>query len=132
VQLESLEPKAFQAAFKAGNYQLSFGAWGADYPDPQNWFSGDFGCDAANNKYAYCNPEFDRLAGLGDRSADRAERLQACARAQELLVHDLPVLPLYYRGQVAVVRPWVQGLTVTAQDEYPGLLFLGQVSIAAH
>jgi hypothetical protein len=25
-------------------------------------------------------------------------------------VRDLPVIPLFYRGQVAVVRPWCTGL----------------------
>jgi oligopeptide transport system substrate-binding protein len=132
LQLESLEPKAFQAAFRAGTYQLAFGAWGADYPDPQNWFSGNFGCGAGNNKYNYCNPEFDALAARADRSVDQAERLQLYAAAQAVLAHDLPVIPLYYRGQVALVKPWVQGLVMTAQDEYPGSLFLDQVSIAGH
>ena len=36
------------------------------------------------------------------------------------------------RGQAALVKPWVSGLIITAQDEYPGDHFLDQVSIAAH
>ena len=72
-----------------------------DYPDPQNWFTGNFACGAGNNTYGYCNPEFDRLAATGDRSADPAQRMGAYAQAHGVLVHDLRVIPLFYRGQVA-------------------------------
>ncbi len=122
-----MESKAFQAAFKAKDYDLSWGGWGADYPDPQNWFSGLFSCNASNNKYNYCNQQFDQLAAKADSGTDLNSRLQSYAQAQQLLVQDLPVVPLFYRGRMVVVKPWVQNMVLTGKDDYPGWSFLTQI-----
>jgi oligopeptide transport system substrate-binding protein len=131
IRLQSVEPKAFQAAFKAKQYQLSFGGWGADYPDPQDWLGANFGCKGSNNKYGYCNATFDQLVDRADTSTDQDGRLALYAEAQRILVDDLPVVPLYYQGQVALVKPWVQSLTITGLDDYPGDFFLDQVLVTS-
>ena len=125
-----MEDKAFQSMLKEGRGQLVLGFISADYPDPQDWFSGNFGCGAANNKYGYCNPAFDAAARQGDQATDQSQRLAAYAQAQQILVNDLPVVPLFYRGRMVLVKPWVQNLVITPRDEYPGLTFLSQVSVA--
>lgn len=138
IVLDSMEAKAFQAAYKAKDFDLAWEGWGADYPDPQDWFTGLFACNASNNKYNYCDQQFDQLAAKGDTSTDQNQRLQAYAQAQQLLVQDLPVAPLYYRGRMVLVKPWVHGggdnnsLVVTPIDSYPGITFLPQVFVTQH
>jgi oligopeptide transport system substrate-binding protein len=132
IDLDAMETKAYQAAYKDKDFDLTYGGWVADYPDPQDWLSGLFGCTATNNKYNYCNPQFDQLATRGDTQTDQNQRLQTYAQAQQLLVQDLPVAPLLYRGRMVLVKPWVQNLVITPKDEYPGLTFLNQVSVAKH
>jgi oligopeptide transport system substrate-binding protein len=132
IQLDSMESKAYQAAYKAKDYDLAWTGWGADYPDPQNWMAPLFGCNASNNKYNYCNPQFDAAANKGDTGTDQNQRLQAYAQAQGILMTDLPTAPLFYRGRMVLVKPWVQNLVITAKDDYPGVLFLNQVSVGKH
>ena len=132
IDLDSMEPKAYQAAAKAKDYDLGYGGWGADYPDPQDWLSGLFTCGAGNNLYNYCNPQFDQAAQRGDTQTDQNARLQAYAQAQQVLGQDVPVAPLFFRGRMVLVKPWVQNLVITAKDEYLGLTFLNQVSVARH
>jgi oligopeptide transport system substrate-binding protein len=132
IDLDAMEVKAYQAAFKDKDYDLSWGGWSADYPDPQDWLSGLFGCNATNNKYNYCDQQFDQLAEKGDTLSDQNQRLQTYAQAQQLLEQDLPVAPMLYRGRMVLVKPWVQNLVITPKDEYPGLTFLTQVSVAKH
>ena len=88
-----------------------------------------FGCNASNNKYNYCNPQFDQASAKGDTGTDMNARLQAYAQAQQILVQDLPVAPLFYRGRMVLVKPWVQNLVITPKDEYPGLTFLNQIFV---
>ncbi len=130
IVLDSMESKAYQAAYKAKDYDLAWTGWQADYPDPQNFMTGLFGCNASNNKYNYCNKEFDVAAAKGDTGTDLNARLQAYAQAQGILVSDLPVAPLYYRGRMVLVKPWVQNMVITPKDDYPGLTFLSTVSVA--
>jgi oligopeptide transport system substrate-binding protein len=132
VTLDSMEPKAYQAAYKDKDYDLAWGGWGADYPDPQNWMTGLFACNASNNKYNYCNKEFDAAAQKGDTSSDQNARLQAYAQAQQILVQDLPVAPLLYRGRMVLVKPWIGGMVITPKDDYPGLSFLPQIFVTQH
>ncbi|HEY3060975.1 MAG TPA: peptide ABC transporter substrate-binding protein [Chloroflexota bacterium] len=127
VQLESMEAKAYQAAYKAKDYDLAWGGWGADYPDPQNWMTGLFGCDASNNKYNYCNKQFDEAATRGDTGTDLNQRLQAYAQAQQILANDVPVAPLFFRGRMVLVKPWVQKMVITPKDDYPGWSLLKNV-----
>ncbi|HYW86779.1 MAG TPA: ABC transporter substrate-binding protein, partial [Chloroflexota bacterium] len=137
VQLNSMESKAYQAAFKDKNYELAFGGWGADYPDPQDWFNTLFGCKGGNNKYNYCNPTFDGLVAQADSGADLSERVGLYNQAQTILIQDAPVAPLFVRGRMVVIKPYVQmtdgsPLTITGQDDYPGDYFLDMVQIAQH
>ena len=135
IVLDSMEAKSFQAAYKAKDFDLAWEGWGADYPDPQDWMTGLFGCNASQNKYNYCNQQFDQLAAKGDTTTDQNQRLQYYAQAQQLLVQDLPVAPLYYRGRLVLVKPWVHGggdndsLNITPIDSYPGVTFLQQVFV---
>jgi oligopeptide transport system substrate-binding protein len=138
IVLDSMEAKAFQAAYKAKDFDLAWEGWGADYPDPQDWMTGLFGCNASNNKYNYCNQQFDQMAAKGDTSTDQNGRLQAYAQSQQILVTDLPVAPLYYRGRLVLVKPWVHGggdngsMVITPIDSYPGITFLNQVFVTQH
>jgi oligopeptide transport system substrate-binding protein len=137
VQLNSMESKAYQAAFKDKNYELAFGGWGADYPDPQDWFNTLFGCKGGNNKYNYCNPTFDGLVAQADSGADLSERVGLYNQAQTILIQDAPVAPLFVRGRMVIIKPYVQmtdgsPLTITGQDDYPGDYFLDMVQIAPH
>jgi oligopeptide transport system substrate-binding protein len=132
IVLDSMESKAYQAAYKDKDYELAFGGWGADYPDPQNWMASLFGCNASNNKYNYCDAQFDQASAKGDTGVDLNQRLTAYAQAQQILVQDLPVAPLFYRGRMVLVKPWVQNLVITPKDEYPGDLFLTNMFVVQH
>jgi oligopeptide transport system substrate-binding protein len=132
IQLDSMEAKAYTAAYNNKDYELAWTGWGADYPDPQNWMSPLFACGASNNKYNYCNKDFDAAAAKGDTQSDLSQRLQSYAQAQTILVNDLPTAPLFYRGRMVLVKPWVQNLVITPKDDYPGLSFLSEVSVGKH
>lgn len=94
--------------------------------------TGLFGCNASNNKYNYCSKRFDDAAAQGDHGTDLSQRLQAYAQAQQILANDVPVAPLFFRGRMVLVKPWVQNLVITSRDDYPGWSFLPQVFLTQH
>lgn len=101
---------------------LLVGGWIQDYPDPQNWLSVYFKCDATFAKrFAYCNEEFDALVTQADTSADQAERLALYQQAGQILVEDIPSPFLYNASQVVLIDPRVTGYVATPLDvEWPG------------
>ncbi len=132
INLNSQESKVEIQSFNSKNYQMAYHGWGADYPDPQDWFHTLFGCTGGNNKVNYCNQTVDQIVARADTGTDLGERVQLYNQAQGLIMEDMPVVPLLVRGRAIVVQPYVQNLTVTAQDDFPGDLFLDQVAIAPH
>lgn len=132
IDLNSQESKVEIASYNAKNYQMAYHGWGADYPDPQDWFHTLFGCTGGNNKYNYCNQTVDQVVARADTGTDLGERVQLYNQAQQIIVDDMPVVPLLVRGRMIVQQPYIQNLTITAQDDFPGDLFLDQVAIAPH
>ncbi len=132
IVLNAQEAKVEIQSFNNKQYELAYHGWGADYPDPQNWFYTLFGCTGGNNKVNYCNPQVDALVNRADVGSDLTDRLALYEQAQRIIVDDMPLVPLLVRGRMIVVKPYVQGFTTTAQDDFPGDFFLDQISIAAH
>jgi oligopeptide transport system substrate-binding protein len=137
VQLSPMDTTAYQHAIDDGDYELAFGGWSADYPDPQDWFSAVFGCKGAFNKSGYCNSSLDQLLARADTATALDERLRLYAQAQTLLTQDVPMVPLFVRGRLVLVKPWVQSidggpLPITGMDDYPGSFALDRVGISPH
>ncbi|MDQ2683148.1 MAG: peptide ABC transporter substrate-binding protein [Chloroflexota bacterium] len=103
-------------------HMLLVGGWIQDYPDPQNWLSVYWKCDATFAKrFGYCNEEFDALVEQADTSADQAERLALYQQAGQILVEDIPGPFLYNLSNLVLIKPYVTGYTATALDvEWPG------------
>jgi oligopeptide transport system substrate-binding protein len=103
---------------------LLVGGWIQDYPDPQNWLSVYWKCDATfAERVGYCNEEFDALVEQGDTTVDPEERITFYEQAGEILINDQPGPFLYSLQGVFVVNPAVTGYTATSSEvEWPGSL----------
>jgi ABC-type transport system substrate-binding protein len=67
------------------------------------------------NMSGYDNPEFDKLSMASDGALDLTERRKMIFKMQEMLLSDVPYIPLYNPIVVEGVRAdrftgWVQGL----------------------
>ena len=113
-------------------YSIARNAWGLDYPHPDSALRVLFHSQSGNNDEGYNNPEYDKL--IEDASAKPLEEaLPIYAQAQEMLVEDSPAVFTRWRVSNYEVRPWVTGLSPTAQDsENFGDLFYEDVKILEH
>lgn len=100
------------------------GGWIQDYPDPQNWLSVYFKCDATFAlRFGYCNEEFDALVTEADQSADAEVRGPLYEQASQILVDDQPGSFLYNLSNNTLIKPTVTGYTPTASEAaWPGSL----------
>ena len=127
-----IDSKTVTTRLRAHNYQLYVGGWGADYPDDQDWF--DIWMTGSGNVFGgYSNPAYDALVKQADTTADATKRQSLYDQAQKILIDDAGGGFLYQRNYMFLVKPYVQGLTTTAQDfEDVGDWFWGKTSIATH
>lgn len=68
---------------------------------------------AGQNYTGYANPEMDQLIDAVENELEPNERRPLWARIQEIYATDLPVLPLYFRTNVHILPPWLEGVRPT-------------------
>jgi oligopeptide transport system substrate-binding protein len=107
--------------------QVFWYAWAADYPDPTT-FLDLFTSGSPENDTGYSSPAYDKLIAEAERTADDYRRAGLLQDAEEILVHDNPVIPLYARAQPYLVKPWVRGYHI----DPCGLTYSKEVTILPH
>ncbi len=71
--------------------------WQADYPSLYNFLGPIYKTGAGSNDARYNNTEFDQAISDGLKSATVADGNKAMNKAQEILLQDLPAIPLWYQ-----------------------------------
>lgn len=87
--------------------------WSADYPDPETFLWTLFGTGRADNYIGYSNPAFDDLLSQAAAEQDPERRGDLHAQAQQVLLDDNMLIPIYFDVSYSVTKPYVKGLDVT-------------------
>ncbi|MDR1265460.1 MAG: ABC transporter substrate-binding protein [Propionibacteriaceae bacterium] len=86
--------RTIQSAFRTG--------WQADYPSIYNYLAPLYSSAAADgqgsNDGDYKNPQFDAELAAGLSETDMADAAVQFNKAQEILLRDLPAIPLWYQN----------------------------------
>lgn len=93
--------------------------WTADYADPSTFLRDLYHSKSKWNRSRYVNLEFDKLLDLAATTANDAERLSIYAQADRLLMADFGVVPTTVRVQIAIRKPTVGGIKLTALGFLP-------------
>jgi oligopeptide transport system substrate-binding protein len=107
---------------RASDFQVADGGWIADYNDPYNFlFLGEYRSVPMN--YArYNNPEFDSLVTEANGELNQELRGQMLAEAEQMLIDDMPIIPLVFYVNKSLVNPrvtgWVDNLTNIHRSRY--------------
>lgn len=88
--------------------------WLADYPDPESLLWTLFGSDSPDNYVDYRNPAFDDLLRRAAAEPDTERRATLYQQAQQVLLSDFVVLPIYNDIAFTLAKPEVKGLEVTS------------------
>ncbi len=78
-----------------GEYQVARHGWLADYNDPIS-FLDMWVTDGGNNDAQWSNKEYDALIAGVKTGTDRTKRYADMHKAEDILMKEMPVAPLYY------------------------------------
>ncbi|MGI8484225.1 MAG: ABC transporter substrate-binding protein [Thermomicrobiales bacterium] len=87
--------------------------WIADYPDPESLLWVLFGSDSTENYTGYRNDAFDALLAEARSSLDQTDRIGLYRRAQQMLIDDAVLIPLFFDIGYTAMRPGIVGVPVT-------------------
>ena len=132
VEFIGLEPDQYFERLSAGHdFDMFWLLWYADIPHPQSYLEPLWTCQGPANFGGYCLPEYDELLNEAARTSDVDTQLSLYAEAQRMLVGDGAAIFLQWPGGYAIVAPWVEDLTLTPMDTFPGSLFVDRVWISS-
>ena len=107
----AVSDRKVNGAFRSG--------WQPDYPSAENYLVQNFASAAdgnGSNDGDYKNPEFDALCDKAAASKSVADANKLYQQAQEVLLNDLPAVPLYYANAYGVASTGVSGFEMNWQN----------------
>lgn len=101
-----------------GNFDLATGGWIGDYLDPttflEMWIT-----DGGNNNTGWGSTEYEELLNQAEDTADPTARYQTLAKAEELMLRDAPIIPMYWATTNYLIRPEVKGWHPLLLNNHP-------------
>ena len=100
-----------------GRADMSIAAWLADYPTPDNFLSISYGGFVPSsltessypNSSRYVNKEYDKLYDDAISSIDEARKNELCLKAEQMMLNDAPIIPLWYNENYRLLQTTISG-----------------------
>ena len=123
VELRSYDWGTFYGDVKAGRFQMYSLAWvGVKLPDIFRYTMHSSSIPPVGaNRGRFVNSRADALIEQAERAPEREEQAQNYRELQELLLEQLPYVPLWFEDQVFVSRRDIRGFKVARDGNYDGL-----------
>lgn len=96
--------------------------WIADYPDPSNFLYLFHGKNIIKNKetsinyFRYSNPEFDEVYEAALMEIDFEKRMKLYAQADQILMNDAVIMPLYFNLDIRLIDPDIQEFDINEME----------------
>ncbi|WP_097097707.1 ABC transporter substrate-binding protein [Candidatus Pantoea floridensis] len=110
ITLQNQEWKTLLETRHQAQYDVVRATWCADYNEPSTFLNMLLSGSSINTAF-YNSPEFDQLMKQTLTHSDEAGRASLYQQAEAQLDKDSPIVPVYYRVSVRLVKPWVGGFT---------------------
>jgi oligopeptide transport system substrate-binding protein len=128
VEVRQLEPQRFLYHLSEEKDEMFYMGWVADYPHPQDFLDVLFRSGAENNYGEYSNPDVDALLDRANVEMDGEVSFALYQQAEQVIVDDAACLPLWFRENYVLVKPYVSGYELTPM----GFALLNRVSVLPH
>jgi len=110
VDLESCESKVYFDRLNEKNYQMGIGGWFADIYDPISFLDVFKSKDNGTNNTEWENQEYTSLIERSLDSSQPAERIQLIKSAEQILVQEMPIIPLFYASYNYLKSPTIKNV----------------------
>ena len=118
ITLQNQEWKVYLDRQREMDYQISRAGWTGDYPDP-NTFLDMWTSWSQQNQTGWADPKYDALIRKAAITKDPNARLEVFQEAEEILMDQLPIIPIYIYTRVYALHPAVKNWHANVLDHHP-------------
>ncbi len=112
VELSNQEWAVFLNTRQQGDYQIARHGWIGDYVDPMT-FLDLWVTDGGNNDSGFSNEKYDELIAAAKVETDAAKRLEILREAEDILMDEMPIFPIYYYTTVTAANDNVKDVHIS-------------------
>ncbi|OGQ21901.1 MAG: hypothetical protein A3C46_01380 [Deltaproteobacteria bacterium RIFCSPHIGHO2_02_FULL_44_16] len=118
-ELYNQEWKSHLKNVEEGNYEVGRFTWIGDYVDPLTFL--EITTTASTQNYSkWSNPVYDDLVLVqSGKERDPKKRFELLQQAEEMMLEQAPLIPLYHYGRPLLLDPRVKGFYGNLQDMHP-------------
>ena len=113
VEIQQAEAATFFQDISDGKYQMFHLGWIMDYPDEDDILNIHFDSESPNNDTGYNNPQVDDLLRRALVEPDPQQRTQLYQQAEQLVLDDVPWIPLFFDREHMLVKPYVKDFVIS-------------------
>lgn len=113
VELKPCESKGFFHTLQSKEYDLAIGSWYADVFDPSDFLDIFKEGAAATNNTGWENGEYKALLDLSSIELDQSTRREILSQAQNILIEEMPLIPIYHATFLHLECGDVKGVTLS-------------------
>lgn len=124
IEVYNQEWKVYLAAQRNMEFDISRSGWMGDYPDAATFLE-LFTASSGNNHTGFANPNYDQLFEASAAESKASKRMKLLRQTEEILLTELPIVPLFYYTNFGFLRPEVQGFVPNLVDR-PYIRFLSK------
>ncbi len=113
VSLEALEPKVYFDRISRGDFQLACGSWIADFNDPINFLEVFKSKNIGTNNTGWESINYTKAIEESYFATTVEERTQQMREAEEIIMNEMPVLPIFHYNMQHVKTNKLKGVVLT-------------------
>jgi ABC-type oligopeptide transport system substrate-binding subunit len=103
------EGKVNTENLRQGDFEVGSWGWTANYNDARDYLWAWQTSTKTENFPRFSNADYDRLMGEASVAGDQGKRAQLLEQAEQILLREMPILPLYVRVSKNLVSTRVKG-----------------------
>ena len=112
MEITSADWKVFYDNVQKGDYDIAAMGWAADYLHPMSFYPLFVTGDITNNAF-YSDPAYDAIVTQAKTITDPAEAVKVMRQAEDVLMAQMPMLPVYHRSIIFMMRPGIEGYNMS-------------------
>lgn len=93
----------------AGDFEITYAGWGADFNDPQTYLD-IYVSEGTYNWADWSNKEYDELIEKAIGNPNNEERTKNFVEAEKILMEEAPIAPITYAGKIYLQKQYVKGV----------------------
>ncbi|WP_414054522.1 peptide ABC transporter substrate-binding protein [Macrococcus equi] len=113
IGIETQEWKTYIDTFKQKDFQIARMGWGGDFLDPYPVLA-LYESKSSSNFTNWKNKKFDQLLEASLKEQDDKKRYQILAEAEDILMEELPIIPINFGYTNSLIKTNIKGIKTDA------------------